>query len=159
MPTKVPCAECGTLMARGKGSLPIGEATCQPCRRMRFTKNCPDCDVTIHSSRARCKPCAQTRRAALAEARANKPKDPSYNQLRGSRWLKLRETVIYEEPLCTLGFPDICTGWSTTADHVTPRSKRPDLTLERSNLKGACQECNRARGNLPMASIIVGWAA
>lgn len=28
----MPCSLCGTLMWRGKGSLPEGEATCRPCR-------------------------------------------------------------------------------------------------------------------------------
>jgi 5-methylcytosine-specific restriction endonuclease McrA len=29
------CADCGTPMARAVGSLPQGQATCQPCRRIR----------------------------------------------------------------------------------------------------------------------------
>src|SRR4051812_48540401 len=29
------CASCGTAIWKGTGSLPQGEATCQPCRRLR----------------------------------------------------------------------------------------------------------------------------
>jgi 5-methylcytosine-specific restriction endonuclease McrA len=29
----MPCARCGTLMWRGRGSLPTGNAVCRPCRR------------------------------------------------------------------------------------------------------------------------------
>lgn len=31
----LPCAGCGVLLWRGRTSLPEGEATCQPCRRVR----------------------------------------------------------------------------------------------------------------------------
>lgn len=30
----LPCADCGKLMARGRGSLPAGRARCHPCRRV-----------------------------------------------------------------------------------------------------------------------------
>ena len=36
MPRKpnIPCAACGRLLWGGRGSLPAGQATCQPCRRL-----------------------------------------------------------------------------------------------------------------------------
>jgi hypothetical protein len=41
---------------------------------------------------------------------------------RNSRaWRKLRDQVVDEEPVCRLAFEGICTGASTTADHVTRR--------------------------------------
>jgi 5-methylcytosine-specific restriction endonuclease McrA len=61
-------------------------------------------------------------------------------------WRKLRDRVIREEPICRIQLLG-CTGYSTTADHIIPRSVRPDLILVRSNLRGACQHCNSARGN------------
>lgn len=71
-------------------------------------------------------------------------------------WTKLRDQVVSEEPVCWLGFPDICTHVSTTADHVIPRSVRPDLAMSRSNLRGACGPCNRARSTTPVESLRLG---
>lgn len=34
MPSKTVCSRCGKPMYRGRGSLPAGMATCQPCRRI-----------------------------------------------------------------------------------------------------------------------------
>lgn len=76
-----PCADCGKLMWRGRGSLPAGQARCQPCRRAsravtrvvlqptecRFCSTtftpqtrdklglvyCPDCRVTRRMRRGR----------------------------------------------------------------------------------------------------------
>lgn len=67
-------------------------------------------------------------------------------------WRKLRDRVVSEEPRCWLQLPG-CTGTSTTADHVIPRSLRPDLTMVRSNLRGACEGCNIRRGNKSAADI------
>lgn len=58
---------------------------------------------------------------------------------------KVRLQVIKEEPTCRLRLPG-CTGISEEADHIIPKSERPDLYLVRSNLRGACGHCNRKRG-------------
>jgi len=71
-------------------------------------------------------------------------------------WRKLRDRVIGEEPTCRLGFPGICTTVSTTADHIDPVTKRPDLALERSNVRGACAPCNDARRTVPNESLQLG---
>lgn len=45
----LPCSQCGDLMWRGTSSLPEGQATCRPCRRVRnarpriWTWNCGHC--------------------------------------------------------------------------------------------------------------------
>ena len=64
-------------------------------------------------------------------------------------WRVLRDQVVEEEPLCRLAFAGMCTGQSETADHIVPRSERPELTLVRGNLRGACRACNQARNNTP----------
>lgn len=61
-------------------------------------------------------------------------------------WRVLRARVLREEPICRIRGPK-CTHLSTTVDHVQPRSLRPDLTMVRSNLRGACAPCNYGRGN------------
>jgi 5-methylcytosine-specific restriction endonuclease McrA len=63
---------------------------------------------------------------------------------------QLRARVIQEEPTCQLQIPGVCTGISDTADHIIPRSQRPELTLVRSNLQGACLACNMKRSNNPI---------
>ncbi len=64
-------------------------------------------------------------------------------------WRKLRDQVVREEPTCRLRLAGICTTVSTTADHIVPVTERPDLALERTNCRGACQPCNQARRTLP----------
>jgi len=68
-------------------------------------------------------------------------------------WRKLRDQVVREEPICWLQLPGICTRVSTTADHVQPKAQRPDLAKVRSNLRGACLPCNRARGQTPIEAL------
>lgn len=49
MPSRdLPCASCGTLMWRSRGSLPEGRARCQPCRRHdRAGRTCPECAAPV----------------------------------------------------------------------------------------------------------------
>jgi hypothetical protein len=63
-------------------------------------------------------------------------------------WRRLRDRVVFEEPMCTLRY-DCCTGASQTADHIIPVIERPDLALERGNLRGACHACNIRRRAKP----------
>lgn len=71
-------------------------------------------------------------------------------------WRKLRDQVVREEPVCRLQIANVCTGASTTAAHIKPVSTHPELALVRSNLEGACTECNEATGTLPRESIRLG---
>ncbi|MBB4699309.1 hypothetical protein BJ982_000853 [Sphaerisporangium siamense] len=53
----VPCARCGTLLWRGRGTLPQGQAVCHPCRRKESqpygrrvayeTRSCAVCEATF----------------------------------------------------------------------------------------------------------------
>lgn len=67
-------------------------------------------------------------------------------------WVKLRDRVVREEPVCWLQLPG-CTGVSQTADHVLTVKARPDLALERSNLHGACHHCNNKRKGKTIAQL------
>lgn len=62
-------------------------------------------------------------------------------------WRKLRDQVVREEPECRLRTAAVCTGLSQTADHIVTVRDRPDLAMDRANLRGACHACNRARGH------------
>ena len=68
-------------------------------------------------------------------------------------WRKLMAQVVAEEPTCWLRLPGVCTVASTTADHVIPWTKRPDLGMERSNLRGACRPCNECRKDRPVSAL------
>ncbi|WP_206055863.1 HNH endonuclease [Nocardioides sp. GY 10127] len=72
----------------------------------------------------------------------------SWQDPRNTRaWRALVALVVREEPVCWLRYPGVCTVASTTADHVIPWSRRPDLGMDRGNLHGACRPCNEHRGN------------
>lgn len=73
-------------------------------------------------------------------------------------WRKLRDQVVADEPECKLGYPGICTGRSTTADHIEHVETHPHLALERSNLRGACGPCNLHRGSRTDAQVALGRA-
>jgi hypothetical protein len=73
-------------------------------------------------------------------------------------WRKLRDRVVREEPVCRLRFQGVCTLVSTTADHIQTVSDRPDLALDRTNLRGACRECNEARRTVPDEALVLGTA-
>lgn len=72
-------------------------------------------------------------------------------------WRRLRDQVVAEEPSCWLQLPG-CTRISTTADHVVTYGARPDLGMERSNHRGACEPCNNLRRSMPVESLLIGSA-
>lgn len=45
-----------------------------------------------------------------------------------------------------------CTQVATTADHIIPRSQRPDLAYDVTNGRPACRRCNSKRGTDPHAA-------
>jgi 5-methylcytosine-specific restriction protein A len=62
--------------------------------------------------------------------------DGKYIRTRGRKWMRLREQVLTEEPVCY-----ICKRRpSTQVDHKKPVSKGG--TDERENLGGVCDECH-----------------
>ena len=71
-------------------------------------------------------------------------------------WRELRNRVIREEPICRLQVPGVCTQVSTTAAHIRPVSTHPELALERTNVQGACSECNEATGTTPREALRLG---
>lgn len=66
-------------------------------------------------------------------------------------WRKLRDQVVAEEPLCRLRL-SVCTGLSQTADHIITVHDRPDLAMERANLRGSCHKCNHKRNKYPITA-------
>jgi 5-methylcytosine-specific restriction endonuclease McrA len=44
----------------------------------------------------------------------------------------------------------VCTDLSQTADHIITVHDRPDLAMERANLRGSCFACNLKRNKYPI---------
>jgi 5-methylcytosine-specific restriction enzyme A len=57
-------------------------------------------------------------------------------------WLRLRALVLSEEPLCWWCLKAGDTTAATTVHHVIERHVRPDLELDRDNLRGSCGPCH-----------------
>lgn len=68
----LPCSKCGTLMWRGSTSLPVGRATCLPCRRSvphkgtEIATSCPSCGQPARPGRSCSQKCAQASRSTKA---------------------------------------------------------------------------------------------
>jgi 5-methylcytosine-specific restriction endonuclease McrA len=64
-----------------------------------------------------------------------------------SEWRLIREQVIQEEGrVCQRCRRYISNDNDLTVDHIKPRSKFPELALEKSNLQILCRKCNSAKG-------------
>ena len=67
---------------------------------------------------------------------------------KSSAWKKLRYKVLKTSngkcALCGCGAAD---GVVLHVDHIIPRSKRPDLSLDANNLQVLCDACNLAKSN------------
>lgn len=56
----------------------------------------------------------------------------------GWDWWNLRRAYLKQHPLCQ----DCNVHIAEEVHHVIPRSKRPDLTLDSSNLRALCAKCH-----------------
>lgn len=53
---------------------------------------------------------------------------------------------------CLLRLPG-CTTIATTADHIIPKSQRPDLAHDVANGRPACRRCNSRRKTTPLSFV------
>lgn len=165
-----PCADCGTLLWSGTGSLAAGQRRCQPCRRAanpppgpRGPIGCANlaCQRTIEKPHGRQRFCSPRCRHRVTDAhplararwaRKNAKRRPNTPGLAGagSRWQKLRRQVLTEEPQCwvcgdeidpELKWPHPMCG---TGDHVVPVEAGGAL-LDRANVRAAHRFCNQQR--------------
>lgn len=84
--------------------------------------------------------------------------DPTRHPFRTRAGRKLRDQVVAEEPECRLQYAGICTGSSTTADHILHWSTHPELGMDRANLRGSCEACNLHRGKRTDVQVAAGVA-
>ena len=64
---------------------------------------------------------------------------------RGTRWLKVRDMVRAEEPLCRTCLKAGQVVAAEAIDHILDRKSHPELAYERSNLQGLCKTCHNAK--------------
>ena len=85
-------------------------------------------------------------RAESRQDQARRMADPA--QVRAERirrtaaWLRARELVLREEPLCRRCLELGVATKTTQVDHIEPLALRPDLATVRSNLQGLCTACH-----------------
>lgn len=64
-----------------------------------------------------------------------------------AEWRLVREQVIQEQGrVCQECGCHISNDYDLTVDHIKPRSKFPELALEKSNLQVLCRRCNSSKG-------------
>ena len=64
-----------------------------------------------------------------------------------AEWRLVREQVIQEQGrVCQNCGRKILNDYYLTVDHIKPRSKFPELALDKSNLQILCRKCNSAKG-------------
>jgi hypothetical protein len=106
-----------------------------------FLQNLPFSPVTKRKERI------ELRTLELARERAKQIQE-RHAFYSSPEWQLLRDRVIQEEGKCcnTCGRV-ISKVVDVTVDHILPRSKYPDLSLRRNNLRVLCRSCNSSKGN------------
>lgn len=92
---------------------------------------------------------------------------PARTDWRGHRtYRRLRDAVLAAEPLCRLCAGRGRTTAATEVDHIEPVHARPDLQMDRSNLRPLCHACHaavtaRQAGRIPRRQPVIldahGW--
>jgi hypothetical protein len=154
MPQVLTCAECGNPMYGGPGSLPQGEATCRPCRRLcprpyktvrrsasKTSKTpCVECACPSWGERCRrCRDLAQRIRSDndhrvqrwQREHSAPGLSEKARRQLR-IQWMKQGRPCAY----CSVASAE-------TVDHVVPLVRGG--TNHEGNLVPCCKRCNSSK--------------
>jgi 5-methylcytosine-specific restriction protein A len=92
-------------------------------------------------------------RPPIHRSHGTKPPEQAYDMRRGSAasrgydrdWRKLRAAVLFDEPLCRFCQEQGRITEATEVDHIKSIAERPDLRLERSNLRPLCTPCHSGR--------------
>jgi len=102
-----------------------------------------------------CKHCGEKEPRHWAYQCRDNPKKPAKLK-QGKRyieWRKFRKQYLDKHPPNDQGYYEcyLCGKWIekkwTTLDHVIPRSNRPDLAFDESNIKTCCFTCNTKKGS------------
>ncbi|MBU1209314.1 MAG: HNH endonuclease [Proteobacteria bacterium] len=88
--------------------------------------------------------------AKLLELAADRKKfiDEAQAFYSSPEWKKLRDDVITKQGTrCAQCGRQIRRKTDVTVDHILPRSKHPELALEKTNLRVLCRSCNSAKSD------------
>lgn len=113
----------------------------------RMCKNCGKSIIVWSTAQTRCPKCQQAR------SKAKPPKPIKKAGKKYNDWRKYRKGWLETNKPNDDGFYEcyICGKWlipkETTLDHVIPRSNRPDLSYDESNIRPCCFTCNTAKGS------------
>jgi len=110
-------------------------APLRPCRQ-------PGCRLTVRGG-GYCPAHVRTAYGSPHQrrARADLAKGPDRQFYSSKPWRALRAEVLKEEPYCRCG----CGKPSDTVDHTIPRSERPDLELDRANVRAWWSSCHNRK--------------
>lgn len=143
----VPCTDCGKPCQRNYRQC----RQCSNASRQTSRAFCLDCGATINARGTRCRHCWLASVRVPGPRKSKQWKVPAERRLNTSAARRLRAQVLREEPTCQIRVPGVCTEVSTTWDHIVPRAVDPSLTLVRSNVRGACWECNSFIAGRPVS--------
>ncbi len=88
-----------------------------------------------------------SRAVELAEERKERL-DETRQFYSSPEWNIIRKQIIKENSrFCSECKKNITKNIDVTVDHIKPRSKYPDLALEKSNLRVLCRSCNASKGD------------
>lgn len=60
----------------------------------------------------------------------------------GSRWRKLRQAYLDQNPLCAMHMEQGLTARATVVDHRVPHRGDPELFWDQSNWQALCKSCH-----------------
>lgn len=110
---KFPCASCGKPVWHGKGTLPPGEATCQPCRRRANTRPCVQCGEEFYSAIPEQKFCSLKCKGADERTHPEKPCEWC-GRIFKSRWANGTETRYCSSKCYGYARMDAADNWPRT---------------------------------------------
>lgn len=116
---------------RGMRTVPLARGMTKPC--LNSSQGCTNYALP---GKPRCKGCHTQWQRPRDQARNRDPRRGAYRDP-GYRGYP----VAGRE--CALKYPDICTFWATTRDHIVPLEHGG--SNDHSNLQPACRECNSAK--------------
>lgn len=97
--------------------------------------------------------CDEHKRKPFAELRTPEKRreyqqrQPESNSFyKGMAWRRLRDSVLARHPLCVECERQGRVTVATLVDHIVPYRERPDLGLERTNLRPLCHACHNRIG-------------
>jgi len=103
---------------------------------------CASCGTPFRGQSDVCVACLSDRARVRAERNRARALTRVWDDvLRTKEWRDLSRRVLREEPVC---FVEGCGRPSAVAHHLVGRRERPDLALERDNIRGCCRHHHAA---------------